>query len=128
MANFYRESPEYKNNLRLRDYQVEGLNWLIRKFYEGKNCILADEMGLGKTIQSVSFIEHLIRNNNILGPYLIVAPLSTLSHWKREIQQWTDLNVLLYHDVNGGKGRAIIREKEFFYSHKNQNRRTMPKF
>ena len=28
-------------------------------------------MGLGKTIQSVSFVEHLVRNNNILGPFLV---------------------------------------------------------
>eukprot|EP00493_Phyllostaurus_siculus_P026999 UN27345 len=72
-------------------------------------------MGLGKTIQSLSFIEHLCRNNNIIGPYLIVAPLSTLSHWENEIRQWTTLNVLLYHDVGGNKGRQRIRELEFFY-------------
>jgi len=115
VSKFYHESRTYKNGLQLRDYQTEGLNWLIRKFYEGKNCILADEMGLGKTIQSLSFIEHLCRNNNIIGPYLIVAPLSTLSHWENEIKQWTTLNVLLYHDVGGNKGRQRIRELEFFY-------------
>lgn len=121
VSKFYNESRTYKNGLNLRDYQVEGLNWLIRKFYEGKNCILADEMGLGKTIQSLSFIEHLIRNNNIMGPYLIVAPLSTLSHWENEIRQWTTLSVLLYHDVNGNKGRQRIRDLEFFY--KNSKKR-----
>ncbi len=38
----------YKNNNRLRDYQVEGVNWLASTFYRKSGCILADEMGLGK--------------------------------------------------------------------------------
>ena len=29
---------------------------------------------------------------HILGPFLIVAPLSTLSHWAREFETWTNLN------------------------------------
>lgn len=38
----------YKNYNRLRDYQVEGVNWLASTFYRKIGCILADEMGLGK--------------------------------------------------------------------------------
>lgn len=34
----------------MRDYQVDGLNWMISLFETGINGILADEMGLGKTI------------------------------------------------------------------------------
>jgi hypothetical protein len=34
----------YKNNNRLRDYQVEGVNWLASTFYRKQGCILADEM------------------------------------------------------------------------------------
>jgi hypothetical protein len=36
---------------KMRAYQVEGLNWLIRLYHRGLNGILADEMGLGKTLQ-----------------------------------------------------------------------------
>jgi SNF2 family DNA or RNA helicase len=43
--------------------------------------MLADEMGLGKTIQSVSTLAHLASHEAIRGPFLVVAPLSTLSHW-----------------------------------------------
>jgi hypothetical protein len=39
----------YKNYNRLRDYQVEGVNWLASTFYRKTGCILADEMGLGKS-------------------------------------------------------------------------------
>jgi hypothetical protein len=38
----------YKNGNRLRDYQVEGVNWLASTYYRKQGCILADEMGLGK--------------------------------------------------------------------------------
>lgn len=34
----------------LRDYQIEGLNWLYKLYQANLNGILADEMGLGKTI------------------------------------------------------------------------------
>lgn len=31
------------------------------------------------------------------GPFLVVVPLSTLAHWKREFEGWTDFNVVVYH-------------------------------
>lgn len=46
----------YKNNNRLRDYQVEGVNWLASTFYRKLGCILADEMGLGKVRACPVFI------------------------------------------------------------------------
>ena len=36
----------------MREYQLAGLNWLIRLYDNGINGILADEMGLGKTLQA----------------------------------------------------------------------------
>jgi chromodomain-helicase-DNA-binding protein 7 len=51
--------------------------------------MLADEMGLGKTIQTVAILEHLRSRENVRGPFLIIAPLSTLEHWKREFEDWT---------------------------------------
>lgn len=42
------EPHAYKNNNRLRDYQVDGVNWLASTWYKKQSCILADEMGLGK--------------------------------------------------------------------------------
>nr|GMD42056.1 ISWI chromatin-remodeling complex ATPase CHR11 [Ipomoea batatas] len=38
---------------KMRDYQLAGLNWLIRLYENGINGILADEMGLGKTLQTI---------------------------------------------------------------------------
>ena len=44
---------------KMRDYQLEGLNWLIKLFENGINGILADEMGLGKTLQTISLLGYL---------------------------------------------------------------------
>lgn len=37
--------------IRLRAYQLEGVNWLAQRFHCQNGCILGDEMGLGKTCQ-----------------------------------------------------------------------------
>lgn len=41
---------------KMRPYQLEGLNWMIKLQENGVNGILADEMGLGKTLQSISIL------------------------------------------------------------------------
>lgn len=51
----YKESMQLKNGVVLREYQIEGVNWLIFSWYQRRNCILADEMGLGKTLQVVVY-------------------------------------------------------------------------
>uniref|UniRef100_K3W760 Uncharacterized protein n=1 Tax=Globisporangium ultimum (strain ATCC 200006 / CBS 805.95 / DAOM BR144) TaxID=431595 RepID=K3W760_GLOUD len=118
----YEQSPTYKGGRTLREYQVEGLNWMISCFKAQRSTILADEMGLGKTVQVVSFIEHLKTEESIRGPYLIVVPLSTIQHWRREIESWTDLNVCVYHDIGDRSNRftakdmrGIIRDQEWYY-------------
>ena len=37
-------------NCRLRDYQLNGLNWMVHGWCKENSVILADEMGLGKTV------------------------------------------------------------------------------
>lgn len=43
----------------MKPYQIEGLNWMIRLYYDGMSGILADDMGLGKTLQVCSFFGYL---------------------------------------------------------------------
>lgn len=81
----------------MRQYQLEGLEWLTSLYENGLNGILADEMGLGKTIQTISFLAFL-REKQSFGPFLIAAPLSTTSNWVDEFRKWTpDIPVVLYH-------------------------------
>lgn len=54
----------------------------------GINGILADEMGLGKTIQCIAHIAMMIEKK-VLGPFLVVAPLSTLPNWISEFKRFT---------------------------------------
>lgn len=110
------ESPRYKGGNSLRPYQLEGLNWLRYSWYKGNNCILADEMGLGKTIQSLTFV-HSVFEYGIRGPFLVIAPLSTIPNWQREFEGWTEMNVIVYH--GSATSRQMIQDYEVFYRYEN---------
>ena len=105
-------NTEYKGENQLREYQVEGVNWLMYCYFEKNNCILADEMGLGKTVQTITLLQG-VYDAGVHGPFLVVVPLSTLHNWEREFETWTDLNAVVYH--GGSKSREIIQQTEFYY-------------
>merc|ERR1719509_387115 len=108
----WNKTPVYKNGNSLRPYQLEGVNWLNYSWYQHRNCLLADEMGLGKTIQSLAWIHH-IWEFGIRGPFLVIAPLSTIPNWQREFELWTDMNVIVYHGSQ--TSRNMIQEYEMYY-------------
>lgn len=110
------EKPHnYKNGNRLRDYQIDGVNWLASCWYKRTGCILADEMGLGKTVQIVCYIEHLNRVEKIQRPFLVCVPLSTVEHWRREFEGWSNLRVCVYHDRQR-IWRDVMREYEWYFA------------
>jgi len=94
---------------KLKSYQIKGVKWLISLWQNGLNGILADQMGLGKTIQTIGFLAHL-KGKGMHGPYMIIAPLSTLSNWVNEISRFVpSVTSIIYH---GDKvARAEIRRK-----------------
>ena len=73
-------------------------------------------MGLGKTIQTIAFLNHLVNFENCRGPFLVVAPLSTLGHWKRTVKDWTNLNGILYYDISSVEGRNSMRYYEWLHT------------
>ncbi|KAL2854702.1 SNF2 family N-terminal domain-containing protein [Aspergillus pseudodeflectus] len=94
---------------KLKEYQLKGLNWLVNLYEQGINGILADEMGLGKTIQSISVMAYLAEVHNIWGPFLVIAPASTLHNWQQEITKFVpDVKVLPYW--GSAKDRKILRK------------------
>ncbi|GAV82930.1 SNF2_N domain-containing protein/Helicase_C domain-containing protein [Cephalotus follicularis] len=94
---------------KLKPYQVKGVKWLISLWTNGLNGILADQMGLGKTIQTIGFLSHL-KGNGMDGPYLVIAPLSTLSNWLSEISRFVpSMNAIIYHGDQ--KTRDELRRK-----------------
>uniref|UniRef100_A0A8C4I647 Chromodomain helicase DNA binding protein 8 n=1 Tax=Dicentrarchus labrax TaxID=13489 RepID=A0A8C4I647_DICLA len=105
------ESREYKNGNTLREYQLEGVNWLLFNWYNRQNCILADEMGLGKTIQSITLLSEVYAAG-LQGPFLVIAPLSTITNWEREFTTWTDMNAIVYHGSLAS--RQMIQQYEMY--------------
>jgi hypothetical protein len=65
------EPHVYKNENRLRDYQVDGVNWLSSCYYKNHGCILADEMVRSR---SLWFIPHGFTVANMF----VVFPLSIM--------------------------------------------------
>jgi ATP-dependent DNA helicase len=103
------QQPALVTGGQMREYQLEGLEWLKSLWMNGLCGILADEMGLGKTIQAISLIA-FFKEKNISGPFLIAAPLSTVSNWVDEFARWTpDIETVLYHGTKDE--RSEIRRK-----------------
>ncbi|KQK04319.1 probable chromatin-remodeling complex ATPase chain [Brachypodium distachyon] len=97
-------------NGKMRDYQLAGLNWLIRLYENGINGILADEMGLGKTLQTISLMGYLHEFKGITGPHMVVAPKSTLGNWMKEIARFCPI-LRAVKFLGNPEERNHIREK-----------------
>jgi superfamily II DNA or RNA helicase len=86
-------TPELPSTLQadLRDYQLEGFQWLARLAHWGVGACLADDMGLGKTLQALAVI--LTRAPE--GPTLVIAPTSVCLNWMSEAGRFAPtLNLL----------------------------------
>ncbi|CAH8622402.1 unnamed protein product [Schistosoma rodhaini] len=69
----------------IREYQLQGINWLINCDSQGHGGLLCDEMGLGKTCQVICFIL-AVSNWKSNSTFLIVCPLSVIENWRCELQ------------------------------------------
>ena len=100
----------------LKDYQLEGVNWSLYNWAKKKNCMIGDEMGLGKTAQTIAIMHYLHTVKDQAGPFLIIAPKSTIPHWVREIEDWTDMVPIEY--TGDKEARTMMREHEFYADRK----------
>jgi SNF2 family DNA or RNA helicase len=79
----------------LRQYQLDGINWLDRLRGMFLGGILADDMGLGKTLQAIVALSQAKEMGNA-GPSLVVCPTSLTYNWKEECTKFNSrLKVLL---------------------------------
>ena len=92
-------------------HQLEGVQWLwgLHNNTAVTGGILGDDMGLGKTIQVTSLLVGLIRMG-LIRNVLIVAPISVLESWEREINSHLRPNVLtLTFELDLYKVRQIAK-------------------
>lgn len=109
----------------LRDYQVEGVQFLHERFVKQTGSILGDDMGLGKTIQVIAFLTvafgkkgtkqdakcmRKIRrcgDNRWYPRVLIVCPGTLMRNWEDELEKWGWWEVYRYHG-NPADRRGIL--------------------
>lgn len=105
---------------------MEGLEFLVNAHNNGVATILGDEMGLGKTLQTIAFLAHLkfikgltgpsmpslsstltltlTQSSGLMGPSLVIAPLSVLSSWLIEFKKFCpSLRVVKLHSSDPGE-------------------------
>ncbi|MCF8106727.1 MAG: DEAD/DEAH box helicase [Desulfohalobiaceae bacterium] len=102
----FKHAPSPPSTLKaaLRDYQLQGYQWLSRMAKMGFGACLADDMGLGKTVQALA----LILEQAPQGPALVVAPTSVCSNWLAEARRFAPT---LEPVVYAGKDRQGILER-----------------
>ncbi|KZN34086.1 DNA helicase [Pseudoalteromonas luteoviolacea S2607] len=97
----------------LRDYQLQGVNWLKFLNRHQLGGILADDMGLGKTLQVIAYFisQH---NTLVTKPSLIVCPTSLVGNWQNEFKRFAPhLPVLTVHGSNRDKQLNQVSQARF---------------
>jgi SNF2 family DNA or RNA helicase len=110
----------------LRDYQVEGVQFLHDKFVRQTGAILGDDMGLGKTIQVIAFLTaafgktatksdgKCMRQIRRYGKgrwyprILIVCPGTLMQNWEDELAKWGWWEVYRYHGSNAADRKGVL--------------------
>tara|TARA_S200000501_G_scaffold260624_1_gene244600 strand:- start:2684 stop:4258 length:1575 start_codon:yes stop_codon:yes gene_type:complete len=109
MMPFFKKRNNKRNEL--KDYQLEGINWLLEK----PSRILADDMGLGKTLQAITAARAKILKGEV-GTVLIICPSSLIFNWCKEIEKWfPDMASSALYDL--GKDKINFWNQLFSFNH-----------
>ncbi|QUG74206.1 helicase [Erwinia sp. E602] len=88
-------SPPQGLKAQLRDYQLQGVNWMQFLRQHQLAGVLADDMGLGKTIQTLAHLLLEKEAGRLDRPALIVVPTTLVHNWCCEAARFApDLKVL----------------------------------
>ena len=95
----------------LRPYQQQGLSWLAFLDRFGLGGCLADDMGLGKTVQLIALLQHERQKaqGRMVGPTLLVCPMSVVGNWNRELHRFApELVVHVHHGLERPVGEKFV--------------------
>src|SRR4051812_48868587 len=67
----------------MRDYQDQGVAWIVQQLRDRRAVMLGDEAGLGKTRQALTAAVRLNAEN-----ILVICPAGARRVWQQEIQRW----------------------------------------
>ena len=111
----------------LRDYQVEGAEFLHELFVRQKGGILGDDMGLGKTIQVIAFLtaafgktgderdkkrmRKMRRAQRRYPKVLLVCPGGLMDNWQSELSRWGWWHVDKYHGTSAVRDATLNAAK-----------------
>lgn len=87
-------------------HQIEAVEFLERNNGIG---LLAMEPGTGKTLAALEFLH---RNNGY--PAVIIAPVTILGMWKREIEKWYDLTVSVIRGTKTARLKAYSVKADIY--------------
>ncbi len=87
----------------LRDYQVDGFEWMMRLASWGAGALLADDMGLGKTVQTIAVLLSRAKE----GPQLVTVPASVLFNWQEELTRFSPSLKQVILNTESNRAEAI---------------------
>ena len=94
--------------------------WVLARLVNCNFCFeLSQSTSFLQTVQSISLLAYLAETHDIWGPFLVVAPASTLHNWQQELTRFVpNLKALPYW--GNVKDRATLRKfwskKEISYN------------
>lgn len=91
----------------IREYQEEGISWIVSLTDFGFNCALWDDMGLGKTFQALAAVAIKVKERKALRgtknheTSLVICPTTLVHNWLNEIKKFfkeSDLKGIVFDD------------------------------
>lgn len=102
--------PWLRDEVNFRDYQVDGVRFMIRR----QHALQCDEMGLGKSLQAITTFSTDVKMG--WGDTLIVvAPVTLKANWANEFRKFTRIPYVILGeeiDANGKRRKLAQNERD----------------
>lgn len=128
-------TPSKNLKATLRQYQMEGVQWLVDHHHNQLGACLADDMGLGKTLQTLALLLHVkdqlkpelsAETDDLFSKHvpqevplrtLVVAPSSLLFNWHNEaIKYAPTLRSVVYAGTNRKELQSKIAQYDLVFT------------